>query len=163
MSEEEPRWLSADERQAWLAVSRLVGTLPGALDTQLTRDAGLNYFEYIVMAMLSEQPERSLPMSRLSSITAGSLSRLSNVVTRLEARGYVERGVDPDDRRVRVVVLLDAGWQALVAAAPAHVAHVRELVIDAISPEQLGVLRDVLLLVLDRVDPDGRSVVVDQE
>lgn len=164
-SEESPatetRWLTPEERQAWLALSRAFTTLPAALDAQLQRDAGLNYFEYIVLAMLSEQPERSLPMSQLSSVTAGSLSRLSNVVKRLEARGYVRRGGHPEDRRVKVAHLEDAGWQALVAAAPAHVAHVRRLVIDAIGPRELAHLRDALLQVLDRVDPDARPFVVD--
>jgi len=157
----ETRWLTAEERQAWLAVSRTLGTLPAALDAQLIRDAGLNYFEYLVLAMLSEQPGRALPMSRLSAVTAGSLSRVSNVVKRLEARGYVRRGAHPDDRRVKVAVLQDAGLDALVAAAPAHVAHVRHLVIDALAPRDLAGLRDALLLVLDRVDPEGRSVVTD--
>ncbi len=161
MTETRPRWLDAEERQAWLAISRVLGTLPGVLDAQLQRDADLNYFEYIVLAMLSEAPDHSLPMSRLSVATAGSLSRLSNVVKRLEGRGYVRRGAHPADRRVKVAVLEDAGWQALVAAAPAHVAHVRHLVIDALSPQDLAGLRDALLLVLDRVDPDGRSMVTD--
>lgn len=158
-SEPEPRWLSPDERQAWLALSRLIGTLPAALDGQLERDAGLNYFEYLVLAMLSEQPGRALPMSRLSSITSGSLSRLSNVVKRLEGRRYVRRGPHPDDRRVRVVFLCDAGWEALVAAAPAHVTHVRDLVIDALSPRELARLRTALVKVLERVDPEGRTEV----
>ena len=50
-------------------------TLPAALDAQLQRDAGINHFEYVVMAMLSEQPDHALPMSQLSSVVAGSLSR----------------------------------------------------------------------------------------
>jgi hypothetical protein len=33
--------------------------------------------------------------------------------------------------------LTDEGFQILAAAAPAHVAHVRSLVIDVLSPEQL--------------------------
>ncbi len=161
VSDNEPRWLSAEERQAWLALSRTMATLPAALDAQLQRCAGVNYYEYLVLAMLSEQPDRRLAMSQLSSVTAGSLSRLSNVVTRLERRGLVGRCADPDDRRVRVVALADAGWQVLVAAAPAHVAHVRRLVIDAVTPTELAHLRDALLCVLDRVDPEGSSAVTE--
>lgn len=157
----EPRWLSADERQTWLAMSRALLILPAALDAQLQRDASLTYFEYIVLAMLSERPERSLPMSQLSSVVAGSLSRLSNVIKRLEARGYVRRDGHPADRRVKVVHLEDAGWAALVEAAPAHVEHVRDLVIDALRPRELTQLRHALLKVLDQVDPEGRSVITD--
>ncbi len=157
----EPRWLSPDERQSWLALSRTLITLPAALDAQLQRDAGLNHFEYVVMAMLSEQPDHALPMSQLSSVVAGSLSRLSNVVKRLEARGYVRRDGHPQDRRVKVAHLEEAGWQALVAAAPGHVEHVRHLVIDAMRPRELVQLRNALLKVLDRVDPEGRSVITE--
>ena len=155
MDETEPRWLSAQERQAWLTLSILMTTLPPALDAQLERDAGLNYYEYIVLAMLSAEPGRALPMSRLSLVTAGSLSRLSNVVKRLEARDYVGRVPHPEDRRVKVVRLLDAGLAALVAAAPAHVEHVRDLVLDAVPAADLGHLTRTLRRVLDRVDPEG--------
>ena len=155
VSETDPRWLSAQERQLWLTLSRLMTVLPPALDAQLERDAGLNYYEYIVLAMLSEEPDRSLPMSRLSLVTAGSLSRLSNVVKRLEARDYVGRCAHPDDRRVKVVRLLDAGNAALVAAAPAHVGHVRDLVVDAVPAADLDHLTRALRRVLDRVSPEG--------
>ena len=140
MSESEPRWLSARERQAWLTLSMLMSTLPPALDAQLERDAGLNYYEYIVLAMLS---------------------RLSNVVTRLEARAYVGRAAHPEDRRVKVVRLLDEGWDALVAAAPAHVAHVRDLVVDAVPAADLDHLTRTLRRVLDRVSPEGFPVLDD--
>jgi len=158
---EDTHWLTPEERRSWLALSRLLGTLPGALDAQLQRDAGLNYFEYVCLAMLSEQPERALPMSRLSTITAGSLSRLSNVVKRLEGRGYVRRCAEPSDRRVSVAVLTDEGYAALVAAAPAHVTHVRDLVLDALTADQLAALGEAASLVLDRVDPEGRTAVGD--
>ena len=159
VSTSEPQWLTPEERSAWLTLSRLFETLPAALDAQLQRDAGLNYYQYVVLAMLSEQAEHALPMSRLSTITAGSLSRLSNVVKRLEGRGYVRRCADPADRRVSVVTLTDEGWSSLVAAAPAHVTHVRELVVDALSPTQLAALREAALLVLDRVDPEGHTAI----
>nr|WP_284289565.1 hypothetical protein [Angustibacter aerolatus] len=34
MVTDEPRWLDADERAAWLALTRLTSRLPGALDAQ---------------------------------------------------------------------------------------------------------------------------------
>jgi len=51
------------------------------------------------MAMLSEQPTRTLGMSQLAAVTSASLSRLSNVVKRLERRGYLPRQTDPSDGR----------------------------------------------------------------
>jgi DNA-binding MarR family transcriptional regulator len=147
------RWLSPQEREAWLGLIRLVTTLPAALDAQLDRDAGLNFFEYSVLAMLSEQPTRTLQMGELASVTNSSLSRLSNVVKRLEQRGLVHREPAPHDRRCIRAVLSESGMRTVVAAAPRHVEAVRELVIDAVSPAQLRQLRAAHELILSRLDP----------
>ena len=64
---EEPRWLSPQERAAWLSLVGVMVKLPAALDAQLQRDAGLSYFEYMVLAMLSAQPDRTLRMSELAA------------------------------------------------------------------------------------------------
>src|SRR4051794_9353298 len=92
-------WLDPDERLAWLSLCRLITKLPSALDTQLERDADLNFFEYLVMAVLSEQEDRTLRMSQLAALSNASLSRLSHVAKRLESRGYIQREPDPDDGR----------------------------------------------------------------
>ena len=84
----EPRWLTAEERQAWLTLSCVIVRLGPALDAQLHRDAGISYFEYMVMAALSEVPQRTLRMSELADLAGGSLSRLSQVVTRLEKKDW---------------------------------------------------------------------------
>ena len=77
-------WLSEDERAAWLRLIAVVELLPGVLDSQLRADAGLTHFEYFVLAMLSEAPERTLRMTSLAQRTNATLPRLSHVVTRLE-------------------------------------------------------------------------------
>ena len=47
------------------------------------------------------------------------------------------------DRRSTVATLTDAGWDKVVAAAPGHVAAVRRLLVDRLSPAQLAALREV--------------------
>jgi len=79
--------LTEEELAAWVRLIALVDLLPGVLDSQLRRDAGLTHFEYYVLAMLSEAPERTRRMSSLASQTNATLPRLSNVVRRLEDRG----------------------------------------------------------------------------
>ena len=134
-------WLSPAEREAWLGLTRVISKLPGLLDDQLERDAGLNYFEYIVLAMLSERSDRTLRMSELAAVTNATLPRLSNVAKRLEARGLLRRTPDPGDGRFTRAVLTDRGMKTVVTAAPKHVETVRELVIDAVTPAQLRQLR----------------------
>lgn len=149
----ETRWLTPQEREAWLGLVRVLTTLPTALDAQLDRDAGLNFFEYTVLAMLSEQPTRTLQMSELAAVTSSSLSRLSNVVKRLEQRGLVHREQAPHDRRCIRAVLTESGMRTVVEAAPRHVKAVRDLVIDALSPAQLRQLRAAHERILSRLDP----------
>jgi DNA-binding MarR family transcriptional regulator len=151
------RWLSPEEREAWLSVVRVAGRLPAVLDAQLERDAGLNFFEYSVLAMLSEQPTRMLGMSRLAAVTSASLSRLSNVVKRLERRGYLRRQADPGDGRCTQAVLTDAGMAKVVQTAPGHVAAARQFVIDAVTPAQLRQLRAANDRILRRIDPEATT------
>ena len=150
---DEPHWLDADERKAWLALSGVLFRLPGALDSQLERDAQLSHFEYIALAMLSETPSRTLRMSQLSVLTNGSMSRLSHVAKRLERQGFITREQSATDGRVINAVLTDKGMAKVVATAPGHVAQVRKLVIDALTPEQLESLRDIGQAILKAIDP----------
>jgi hypothetical protein len=57
--------------------------------------------------------------------------------------GWVRRERHPTDRRGNVAVLSDRGWDKLVAAAPGHVATVRQGVFGPLSPEQVDQLRQI--------------------
>jgi DNA-binding MarR family transcriptional regulator len=149
------RWLSDDELAAWVRLVGVVELLPGVLDTQLRRDAELSHFEYFVLAMLSEAPRHTLRMTALAARTNATLPRLSHVVRRLEDRGLVERSACPDDGRAINARLTEAGWAKLRDTAPGHVATVREHVIDALTPEQIGQLSDIAEALLQRLDPEG--------
>jgi DNA-binding MarR family transcriptional regulator len=150
----EPRWLEKDELAAWMSLAALTFKLPGVLDYQLQRDSGLTHFEYLVLAGLSESPRRSLRMSDLAGFANGSLSRLSHVVKRLEQRGFVERRPAEDDGRITVATITDSGYEILVAAAPGHVATVREYVVDALTAEQIAQLKVIADQILTKIDPD---------
>ena len=102
-------WLTPGQLESWLSVVRLFTRLPWAIDAQLQRDAGLSMIEYMTMAMLAESPAWTLRMSDLAERTSSSLSRLSHLVKRLEARGYVRRETDPTDGRFTNAILLQAG------------------------------------------------------
>jgi len=157
LAERQPRWLSHAEQSAWLGLIAVVELLPGALDGQLQRDAGISHFEYMAMAMLSEAPGRTLRMTTLAARTKSTLPRLSHVITRLVARGYVERVPCPEDKRATNAHLTDAGWEHIQAWAPGHVATVDALVIDPLSASQIEQLRDITAAILSRLDPGQLS------
>lgn len=153
----EPRWLDAEEQRVWYSFAYALVRLPAALDTQMQRDAGISQFEYMVLSALSMTPGRSLRMSVLAEYTASTLSRLSNVVSRLEDRGWVLRTVDPADRRASLATLTDDGWHKVVAAAPSHVEEVRRLLFDPLTKAQQRQLGQIAERVLKAIDPDRNT------
>ena len=153
MSEDPPvRWLTAAQVASWLSVVRLMTWLSWSLDQQLRRDSDLAMVVYAVLAMLSESPGRTMRMSSLAEVTNASLSRLSHLVKRLEDRGLVRREPDPADGRFTNAILTEQGFQLLADAAPGHVAHVRSLVIDVLTPEQLRRMGLMADRIMSRID-----------
>jgi DNA-binding MarR family transcriptional regulator len=151
-AEEPVKWLTAAELESWLSVVRLMTWLPWSIDQQLRRDSDLGMVEYQVLAMLSTSPEWTLRMSTLAQRTNTSLSRLSHLVKRFEERGFVRREPDPADGRFTNAILTEKGFATLSAAAPGHVAHVRSLVIDVLSAEQLRRLGLTADRIMARID-----------
>jgi DNA-binding MarR family transcriptional regulator len=141
-------WLTDEQQAAWRPFIALLLRLPAALDAQLQRDAGITNFDYLVLSGLSETPGRTLRMSELAAIASSSLSRLSHVVSRLEAKGWVRREPCPGDGRFINAVLTDEGWQKVTATAPGHVAAVRELLVEALSAEEFAQLGAISAKVL---------------
>ncbi|QHC27026.1 MarR family transcriptional regulator [Streptomyces sp. GS7] len=154
MDKDEPRWLNEAELNAWKAFNTLIIKLPAALDSQLRNNSGLSHFEYLVLAALSDAPQRALQMSTLAVLANGSLSRLSHVVKRLVKHGYVYRETAPGDGRCTLAVLTDQGYRKLAGSAPGHVEQVRSLVVDALEPEQIEQLRHISQQILHAMDPD---------
>jgi len=152
----EPVWLDADERSLWLSLTCVLMKLPTALDAQLQRSAELTFFEYLLLAMLSEQPTHTLKMSELASITNASLSRLSHVARRLESRGLLTRSEDAEDRRCTNATVTKTGIALVEGAAPDHVMTVRQLVIDAVGKDGLEGFADGCLAIAEAVDPGGK-------
>ena len=154
-SDKDVRWLSPDQLSSWLAVVRLMTWLPWSIDQQLRRDSKLAMVEYQVLAMLSLSPEWTMRMSSLAEVTNASLSRLSHVMKRLEKRALVYREPDPSDGRFTNAVLTEKGFDAISAAAPGHVAHVRSIVVDVLTREQLRLMGRASERIVAHIDTTG--------
>ena len=148
-------WLSDHEQVTWRAFLAFVARLDRDLDRQLQQDAGMPHAYYMILAMLSEAPGRSLRMSELAEITASSPSRLSHAVARLEEKGWVRRERHPTDRRGALAVLTDDGWGAVQAAAPGHVDEVRRVLFDRLAPGQVSQLRAISERLTEQPGPPG--------
>ncbi|TFD49136.1 MarR family transcriptional regulator [Cryobacterium frigoriphilum] len=149
----EPRWLNDEERTAWLRLIAVTMLLPSRLESELKRDAGLSHFEYYVLAMISETPERALLLTEVAARTNASLSRLSHVVGRLETQGFLSRCTSPTDGRASLARLTEAGWAKVVASAPGHVEEVRTVVFDSLHDGQVEQLSAICAQLLGALDP----------
>lgn len=149
------RWLTEGEREVWRAFAAMVGAVGEQLDRQLQRDSGMPYTYYEILVALSHAPDRALRMSELAGLRGASRSRLSRAVGRLEEAGWVERRGCPSDGRGALAVLTDAGHAALAEAAPGHVAKVREILFDRLTPEQAAALGEISARVLDGLGGAG--------
>ena len=143
MADQGARWLTAQERGAWLSFAGMMVKFPSALDRQLQADAGLSFIEYMVLAVLCEQPDRSLQMTEIAEFSSASLSRLSHTAKRLEQQGLITREQVPGHGRRTRAILTDAGYDKVVATAPGHVAEVRRLLIDDLTAGELATIARV--------------------
>jgi DNA-binding MarR family transcriptional regulator len=158
-----PRWLDERETRAWRGTLRAQAELARRLNRQLQRDSGLSSSDYEVLVDLSEADDGRLRAYELSRALQWEKSRLSHHLSRMEARGLVCREDCVDDARGAWVCLTPEGRAAIEAAAPRHLAEVRRLFVDLLTPAQLDVLADVADAVLaacaadDDLDDDGRG------
>jgi DNA-binding MarR family transcriptional regulator len=157
------QWLDEDQQRTWRAWLTVAELLPRVLDAQLQRDAGISHAAYVVLAMLSESPNRSRRMSDLARRANQSQSRLSHTVARLEERGWVRRERSAEDGRGQVAVLTDPGWDVVRKLAPGHVEAVREAMFTPLRPEQSRCLGEALHAIVERLDPDHSQRLQDPE
>ncbi|CAA9331492.1 MAG: hypothetical protein AVDCRST_MAG29-1079 [uncultured Nocardioidaceae bacterium] len=130
--------LSPPEERAWRSLIRLIVALPRAIDEDLTRRSGLGLTRYVVLMRLSEAPDHALRMTELAQAASISPSRMTRVIQSMTAEGLVTRQVVVDDARASLATLTDAGMERLREAWPAHLAGVRNFVLDHIAGEELA-------------------------
>lgn len=147
------RWLSDDEQRAWRAWIATSLLLPDRLNRDLQSTAGVSLPDYEILVRLSEAPGRRLRMSELAEATLSSRSRLTHQVDRMEKAGWVEREPCEDDRRGAFATLTPAGWDFLVESAPAHVASVRERLVDVLSAEEFAEFGRLCARIADHLEP----------
>jgi DNA-binding MarR family transcriptional regulator len=137
------RWLTADEQRTWRAYLAATKLLSAQLERELQRSQGFSHGYYDILVRLSEAPDRRLRMSDLADAADSSRSRLSHAVSRLEELGWVVRETCASDRRGAYANLTDAGFAALVEAAPSHVESVRTHLFDPITAEDARLLGEI--------------------
>jgi DNA-binding MarR family transcriptional regulator len=133
-----------DAQQAcWRTFIESSWALHNRLEEELRGATGLSMADYHVMVVLSEAPGHRIRMGELAGRLVFSPSRVTYQINSMVKRGLVRKQSCPDDGRGQEAVLTDTGLAALVAAAPLHLATVRESFIDRLDDEELAVVARV--------------------
>jgi DNA-binding MarR family transcriptional regulator len=111
---------SPDPVAAWRAVLLAQSRTLRAIERDLDAAGVIPIAWYDVLLELNAAPRRQLRMQELGLRAVLSRTRVSRVVTELEAEGYVRRIPDPDDGRAWLATITDQGRAALRRAAPVY-------------------------------------------
>src|SRR3954469_23151410 len=143
----DPRKLTDGELELFQAFHLMRRGFDRTLDAQLQHDDGTSISELEVLMALTRSPGRRLRVRDLVDVTGWEKSRVSHQVTRMVARGFVERQECVEDRRASWIHLTGEGRRVVVRALPEHSATIRRILFDALSPEQqeqlLGIARSM--------------------
>jgi DNA-binding MarR family transcriptional regulator len=147
-----PQWLDPAEQHAWRAFVRLHQKLSARLSRDLQAHSKLSGADFEILVALTDVPEGRQRFQELAKSVEWEQSRLSHQIARMCKRGLVAREECPEDARGAFVVITPAGRHVIEAAAPQHVAMVRRLVIDALSPDELAALGRISHRILEQLD-----------
>ena len=145
-----PRPFSEEQANAFLGLIRAGANLERALDQSLVSEHGIGLHEFEVLLFLAmATPDHTMPMTELRRRTPLSQSRVSRVVSGLEAEGLVRRETDPTDSRAVNVVLTAQGMARFIAAQPQHQQDVHEHLLSILTDTEIRKLAAITTKLLD--------------
>ena len=137
---------------AWRVFFECAFALIDILDAQLRDEKGLTLRWYDVLVQLQEVGG-SCRMSELAGRILASKSGLTRVIDKMEEAGLVRRERPPEDRRVILVSLTDAGVEALEAARLVHRRGIGEHFVEHLDARDLAALERTFRKVSEHVRP----------
>ncbi|HUR73786.1 MAG TPA: MarR family winged helix-turn-helix transcriptional regulator [Sporichthya sp.] len=145
-------WLSEREQLAWRAMIAMWTRLNAQLAREMAAESDLSMADFSVLVALTDTCAGKTRAFSLADALQWEKSRLSHQLARMEKRGLIERTECSEDGRGQLVGVTAAGRGAIEAAAPAHVAAVRRLFLDALSEDQIDSLAEIARAALARID-----------
>lgn len=138
------------------------GVVGDALETAMKAECGINSGQFAVLMALADAPRGRLRMVDIASKNCMSRSGVTQSVDRLERLGLVARSTSPQDRRLVLATITEAGSALLPIGHQVFEAVAKESIGDRLGPRQSTALRTALLAITagsvhgdaaDRVSP----------
>jgi DNA-binding MarR family transcriptional regulator len=159
----DPRKLTDDELELFRAFHLMRRGFDRTLDAQLQHDDGISISELEVLMALVRAPDRRLRVRDLVDVTGWEKSRVSHQVTRMVARGLVDRQECAEDRRAMWIHLTGEGRRVVVRALPRHSATIRRILFDALSAQQQEDLLGIARTMNAAIDQEAPPASLDDE
>ena len=146
-------WLSAEEQRAWRSLQLMQMQLATVLCQRLT-PFELTLQDYFLLSHLSEH-DGQMRIVELARDLGLEKSRASHQISRLCARGLLEKQRCDDDRRGYFAVLTSSGRRLVQKVAPHHVRDVREHFIAHTSSGELSSLAKMASRVINHLEQEN--------
>ena len=139
-----PRLFSEVQAQAFLGLIRAGASLERSLDRGLADEHGIGLHQFEVLLFLAtSSADHTMAMTELRRRTPLSQSRVSRVVSGLEAEGLVRREADPSDSRAVTVALTPKGMETFENARPRHQRDLDEHLFSILSEAEIRQLATI--------------------
>jgi DNA-binding MarR family transcriptional regulator len=147
---------TAEQLRVWRDFIEATTILQSESGVRLQKESGLSSGDYGVLLALSEAESKRMRSSELAAGVGWERSRLSHHLGRMEGRGLIRREECVTDSRGAEVVLTPEGADAFRRASAPHLHAIRELFVDALTPEQLDAAGEIATALRAHLDPQGR-------
>src|SRR6476661_5960941 len=137
------RQMTSAELAIWRSLLDTTAELRRVLGTEL-QETGLSPADYQVLLALTEANGKRMRSSELARTIDWERSRLSHHLGRMEGRGLVRREDCATDSRGAEVTLTAEGERVFRRATAPHMRSIKRHFADALTPDQLAALRDIL-------------------
>ena len=131
---------SAQEWKLWTSFFPMESELWQWLSRRLRDDTDLSEADWQVLDALGNTPGHLMRAFELAERTNSSKSRLHQHAARMTKRGLLQQHPAPDDARGTVIGLTADGLARFRTAQSHRARHIREALIDALSPEEVDLL-----------------------
>ena len=130
-------------------------------DEEYLRELGVSNREFEALITLFVWGAKYRKPGALADFLGISASGMTSLVDRLEARGLVERALDPTDGRARLIHPTAEGIRLADSGLRMQLEWINGTIGDALTPAQVPVLLELLHQVLEGINPGYEPPPVD--
>jgi DNA-binding MarR family transcriptional regulator len=148
---------TVEQLRIWRSYIESAEALRTQLGSRMQNESSLSSGDYQVLLALSEAEGKTLRASTLASHIGWERSRLSHHLGRMEKRGLIGRATCADDVHGIEVSMTITGAESFRMGSVPHLRAIKELFLDALSPEQLAQVEDLTRTLHHHLNPDTRG------